>query len=142
MSAKAFFEGSGFEGEGAAAERSVKIENAKYQELKKELDAAKTACLISANRRCLLAAPLNRRCLHAAPLTYILYKIEMKKFTDARACLNVLKIRMKLKAAEKPEWKIFEQQLQTIVDEQNKFLETLIAVCDLLDPVEAWWVPK
>ena len=69
----------------------------------------------------------------------------MKKFTDAKACLNVLKIKMILKAAEKPEWKIFEQQLQTIIDEQNKFLEnleTLIAVCDMLDPVEAWWAPS
>ena len=68
----------------------------------------------------------------------------MKKFTDAKACLNVLKIKMTLKAAEKPEWKIFEQQLLTIIEEQNKFLEnleTLIAVCDMLDPVEAWWVP-
>ena len=68
----------------------------------------------------------------------------MKKFTDAKASLNVLKIKMNLKAAEKPEWKIFEQQLLTIIEEQSKFLEnleTLIAVCDMLDPVEAWWVP-
>ena len=76
--AKAFFEGLGFEGDGAAAESSVKIENAKYQELKKELDAAKTACLISANRRCLLAAPLNRRCLRAAPLQHSFFKEYMQ----------------------------------------------------------------
>ena len=77
-SAKAFFEGLGFEGDGAAAESSVKIENAKYQELKKELDAAKTACLISANRRCFLAAPLNRRCLHAAPLQHSFFTENMQ----------------------------------------------------------------
>jgi len=77
-SAKAFFEGLGFDGDAGAAESTVKIENAKYQELKKELDAAKTACLISANRRCLLAAPLNRRCLHAAPLQHSLFKESMQ----------------------------------------------------------------
>ena len=60
--AKTLFEGLGFDEAGAADESTVKIENAKYQELTKELDAAKTACLISANRRFLLAAPLNRRC--------------------------------------------------------------------------------
>ena len=49
--AKAFFEGLGFDGDGAEAESTVKIQNAKYQELKKELDAAKTACLIFANKK-------------------------------------------------------------------------------------------
>ena len=76
--AKAFFEGLGFDGDAGADESTVKIENAKYQELKKELDAAKTACLISANRKCLLAAPLNRRCLHAAPLQHSFFTENMQ----------------------------------------------------------------
>ena len=59
--------------------------------------------------------------------------------------LECLEDQKNLKAAEKPEWKIFEQQLLTIIEEQSEFLEnleTLIAVCDMLDPVEAWWAPN
>ena len=51
-----------------------------------------------------------------------------------------MKIKMELKAKEKPEWGMFLEEIRRIVDEQGKFVESLemtLALIDLLDPVQA-----
>jgi len=67
-------------------------------------------------------------------------RVEMKKFQDARAPLNLLKFKLQLKANAQEGFAIFHKELETVVLEQTKFLENLeyqVAVADATDPVQA-----
>ena len=75
----------------------------------------------------------------------------MKKFADARAPLTMLKFKMQIKARNMERYKIFHEELETMVDEQNKFFascEMDVALAELVDPVQViifesilLWIP-
>ena len=75
----------------------------------------------------------------------------MKKFADARAPLTMLKFKMQIKARKMESYKIFHEELETMVDEQNKFFascEMDVALAELVDPVQViifesilLWIP-
>ena len=75
----------------------------------------------------------------------------MKKFTDARAPLTMLKFKMQIKARKMESYKIFHEELETMVDEQNKFFascEMDVALAEMVDPVQViifesilLWIP-
>ena len=63
----------------------------------------------------------------------------MKKFSDARAPLTMLKFKMKLKAQKVESYKVFETELENMCDEQNKFFascEMDVALAESVDPVQ------
>ena len=63
----------------------------------------------------------------------------MKKFTDARAPLTMLKFKMQIKAKKVESYKIFQEELETMCDEQNKFFascEMDVAMAESIDPVQ------
>ncbi len=53
------------------------------------------------------------------------YRVEMKKFGEAKAPLNMLKFKMQLKADKNEAFKVFYDELEKATLEQNKFLENL-----------------
>lgn len=58
---------------------------------------------------------------------------------EAKAPLNMLKFKMQLKASKNDAFKIFQEELEKMCDEQNKFLESLeyeVAVAEAVDPVQ------
>ena len=75
----------------------------------------------------------------------------MKKFTDARAPLTMLKFKMQIKARKMESYKIFQDELETMCDEQNKFFascEMDVAMAESVDPVQViiftsigLWIP-
>ena len=75
----------------------------------------------------------------------------MKKFADARAPLTMLKFKMQIKARNMERYKIFHEELETMVDEQNKFFascEMDVAMAESVDPVQViifesilLWIP-
>ena len=75
----------------------------------------------------------------------------MKKFTDARAPLTMLKFKMQIKARKMESYKIFQEELETMCDEQNKFFascEMDVAMAESVDPVQViifesirLWIP-
>ena len=67
-------------------------------------------------------------------------RAEIKKFVDAKAPLNMLKFKMKIKAEKVESYMTFHDELENVMKEQNKFLETVeysVAVADAMDPVQA-----
>ena len=68
------------------------------------------------------------------------YRIEMKKFGEAKQPLTMLKFRMKIMADKKEGYKLFLSELETMCEEQQNFLNTVeyeVAVADSIDPVQA-----
>ena len=64
----------------------------------------------------------------------------MKKFQDARAPLNLIKMKLQLKARDNDGYSIFHKEIEIIVLEQNKFMDDLefkLAVAEATDPVQA-----
>ena len=63
----------------------------------------------------------------------------MKKFTDARAPLTMIKFKMQLKAEKVDGYKVFKDELEAMCEEQNKFFascEMDVAVAESIDPVQ------
>ena len=63
----------------------------------------------------------------------------MKKFVEAKAPMNMLKYKMKIKAEAKPDFKVFYDEIETLTKEQNTFVENLefqMAVAEAIDPVQ------
>ena len=63
----------------------------------------------------------------------------MKKFVDAKAPLNMLKFKMQLKAGKNEAFKVFQSELESMCDEQNKFLESVeyeLAVAENVDSLQ------
>ena len=69
------------------------------------------------------------------------YRVEIKKFVDAKAPLNMLKYEMQFKSEQNETYKVFYIELDTVIAEQNKFLESLeyqVAAAEAIDPVQAF----
>ena len=69
------------------------------------------------------------------------YRVDMKKFGDAKAPLNMLKFKMQLKAGKNEAFKVWYDELEKVTVEQQKFLENLeyqVAVAEAIDPVQAF----
>jgi hypothetical protein len=67
-------------------------------------------------------------------------RVEMKKLTDARSPFTMLKFKMQLKAEANESYRIFHDELEQMVQEQNKFFascELLVAKIEQLDTVQA-----
>ena len=63
----------------------------------------------------------------------------MKKFTDARAPLTMLNFKMQIKARKMESYKIFQEELEIMCDEQNKFFaacEMDVAMAEAIGPVQ------
>ena len=63
----------------------------------------------------------------------------MRKFTDARAPLTMIKFKMQLKADRVQSYKVFHDELEKMCDEQNRFFascELDVAKAESLDPVQ------
>ena len=63
----------------------------------------------------------------------------MKKLMDAKAPLNMFKLTIKLKAAKNDGFTVFLEEIETVVAEQNRFMEALeykVAVAEAIDPMQ------
>ena len=63
----------------------------------------------------------------------------MKKFADARVPLTMLKLKMGLKAQKTESYRVFQQELEAMCEEQNKFYEGCemdMAVAESVGPVQ------
>ena len=63
----------------------------------------------------------------------------MRKFTDARAPLTMIKFKMQLKAEKVESYKVFQGELEKMCDEQNRFhasCELDVAKAESIDPVQ------
>ena len=66
-------------------------------------------------------------------------RIELKKFQDHKGPLNMLKIKMQMKANDNPGYQVFADELVAITKEQDKCLEDLdwkIATAEATDKVQ------
>ena len=75
-------------------------------------------------------------------MSYLLepHRVEMKKFGDARAPLTMLKFKMKIMTEKKPGYSLFYTELESMCEEQQKFLEVVeyeVAMAEAVDPVQA-----
>ena len=65
------------------------------------------------------------------------YRIEMKKLSESKSALNMLKIKLKMKAAKDSGYEQFSNELETALAEQQKFCDALeydIVVAENMDP--------
>ena len=63
----------------------------------------------------------------------------MKKFSDAKAPLTMLKLKMQLKAQKMDTYTVFKDELEVMCEEQGTFFESCemeVAVADTIDPVQ------
>ena len=66
-------------------------------------------------------------------------RVEMKKFCEMKAPLNMLKFKLQLKSQKNDAFKVFSDELENVTTEQNKFFEKLeyqVAVAEAVDPVQ------
>ena len=61
----------------------------------------------------------------------------MKKFTENKGPLNLLRQKMKLKAAGDGAYKKFSQELDVVVAESDKFMESLEYLCAVAEALDA-----
>ena len=69
------------------------------------------------------------------------YRVEIKKFVDAKAPLNMLKYKMQFKSEQNEIYIFFYGEIDTVIAEQKKFLEKSeyqVAVAEAIDPVQAF----
>ena len=67
-------------------------------------------------------------------------RVDVKKFQESKAPLTGLKFKMQLKASKNEAFKVWSDELDNIILEQNKFLENVeynVAVAEAIDPVQA-----
>jgi len=67
-------------------------------------------------------------------------RVDMKKFSDAKAPLGQIKFKLQIKADQQPEYQMFFKEIETIMKEQAKFTEKVefaVAGAEALDPVQA-----
>ena len=67
-------------------------------------------------------------------------RVEMKKFADSRAPLNLMKVKLNLKVKLQPAYKVFADELGNIVQEQQKFIDEMeytVAESEAIDKAEA-----
>jgi len=67
-------------------------------------------------------------------------RVDMKKFSDAKAPLGQIKFKLQIKADQQPEYQMFYKEIETIMKEQAKFTEKVefaVAEAEALDPVQA-----
>jgi hypothetical protein len=67
-------------------------------------------------------------------------RVEMKKFADSRAPLNLMKVKLTLKIKVRPEYKVFADELANIIQEQQKFIDEMeytVAESEAIDKAEA-----
>ena len=67
-------------------------------------------------------------------------RVDMKKFSDAKAPLGQIKFKLQIKADQQPEYQMFFKEIETIMKEQAKFTEKVefaVAEAEALDPVQA-----
>ena len=68
------------------------------------------------------------------------YRVEIKKFVDAKAPLNMLKFKMQFKSDQNDTYKYFFSEIQGVIAEHTKFLENLeyqVAAAEAIDPMQA-----
>ena len=71
-------------------------------------------------------------------------RIDVKKFVDAKAPLNMMKLKMQMKADKDPQWEMWANELTKMTTEQHAFLEDLewnIAVAEAIEPAEVILFP-
>ena len=69
-------------------------------------------------------------------------RVEIKKFVDAKAPLNMLKYRMQIKSEVDESYKVFHNDIEAVVTQQNQFLESVerkVAEAEAIDPVQAFF---
>ena len=67
-------------------------------------------------------------------------RVDMKKFSDAKAPLGQIKFKLQIKADQQPEYQMFYKEIETIMKEQAKFTEKVefaVAEAEAPDPVQA-----
>ena len=72
---------------------------------------------------------------------HVSYRVEMKKFQDAKQPLTFLEHKLGIKALSQEAFKVFQTELSTIVKEQTKFLTALeykLAVAESTDKIQAF----
>jgi hypothetical protein len=70
------------------------------------------------------------------------YRVDIKKYADAKAPLNMPKYKMQFKSKQNETYKFFYTEIDTVTAEQNMFLEKLeyqVAVAEAIDPVQAFF---
>ena len=63
----------------------------------------------------------------------------MKKFTEEKFPLQLLKFKLQILAEKKPEYQVFHEQISKMTEEQNRFVEKLeykLAVAEAVNPVQ------
>ena len=66
-------------------------------------------------------------------------RVELKKLSDQKSALTILKAQMFVKAEQQVQYKPFHVELVTILQEQEKFQEALemkVALAEAIDPVQ------
>ena len=78
-------------------------------------------------------------------LIYCKYnRIDVKKFVDAKAPLNMMKLKMQMKADKDPQWVMWANEISKMTAEQQAFLDDIewnIAVAEALEPAEVILYP-
>ena len=67
-------------------------------------------------------------------------RVEMKKFGDSRAPLNLMKVKLTLKIKVRPEYQVFADELGNIIQEGQKFIDEMeytVAESEAMDKAEA-----
>ena len=70
------------------------------------------------------------------------YRVEIKKFVDAKAPLNMLKYKMQYKSDVDESYKVFHNDIEAVVAQQSQFLESVerkVAEAEAIDPVQAFF---
>jgi hypothetical protein len=70
------------------------------------------------------------------------YRVEIKKFVDAKAPLNMLKYKMQYKSDVDASYKVFHNDIEAVVTQQCQFLESVerkVAEAEAIDPVQAFF---
>jgi len=70
------------------------------------------------------------------------YRVEIKKFVDAKAPLNMLKYKMQYKSDVDASYKVFHNDIEAVVTQQSQFLEPVerkVAEAEAIDPVQAFF---
>jgi hypothetical protein len=65
------------------------------------------------------------------------YRVEIKKFVDAKAPLNMLKYKMQYKSDVDESYKVFHNDIEAVVAQQSQFLESVerkVAEAEAIDP--------
>ena len=80
------------------------------------------------------------RDMHGAVDSHKSNRVEMKKFSDGRGPLNLMKVKLGIKAKSSPPYQVFADELTNIIQEQQKFFDEIeyeVAVSEAIDKAEA-----